>query len=168
MKKILLCVVGVVLIAWLWPSSLKPNDLAGGWLADEGAAGNYELWFWEDGNLDVSWSSRGRLPEKPKLKIGWRIGRKGNVILIFTPRHVTLISRLFGIPKEKISNGLKGNQIVFQREKGPIHVKGKKIGEIQTLQRRSLYGLKYRFEDSSPPKLMIGKRVFAQTWSRGD
>ena len=164
MKKILLCVVGVVLVAWLWPSSLRPNDLTGGWEADE-AARNYRLWFHKDGNLEVNWSSTDRFSEKPKLKIGWRIGRKGNIILIFTPGHATLISRLFGIPKEKIRNGLKGNQIVFQREKGPIFVKGEKIGEVQTLNLRPLYGLKYRFEDGNPEKLMIGKRVFVQTWS---
>ena len=169
MRKALICVALFALVAWFWPSSLRPSDLTGVWLADEDTAGRYKLWFWEDGNLEAYWSTTGRLPDNPTFKMGWRIGRKGKLILIFTPRSVRLISRFFDIPAEEIRKGLKGNQIVFQKEKGPIYVKGEKIGEFQTLHVRPLHGLKYRFEGGNsrgPSKLMIGKRVFAQTWGR--
>ena len=171
MRKALICVALIALVAWLWPSSMRQDDLTGVWVADEDRAGEYKLWFFEDGNLEAYRSTTtGRLPDKPTFKMGWRIGRKGTLILIFTPRYVNIISRFFGIPAEDIRNGLKGNQIVFERVKDPIYVKGERIGKIQTLQVRPLYGLKFRFEDNDsrgPEKLMIGKRVFAQTWGTG-
>ena len=163
-RKALVCGAAIALIAWLWPS-LKPSDLTGTWLADEDRPGQYKLRFWGDGNLEV-YRYTGSPPDIPTAKIGWRIGKSGTLILIFTPRYVPFVSRFFGIPAEEIRKGLTGNQIGFQKDKDPIHVKGKKINGIQILHRVPLDGLKFRLEeDNRPKKLMIGKRVFSQTWA---
>ena len=135
------------------------------WAADESTNISYTLTFWSNGNLDIYQSTTHQLPNKPTFKLGWRLTPGGSLVLIFTPEYTHRVSRFFGIPSKEIRKGLQGNQLFLQRERSSIYIKAKKIGEIQLFDVRPLTGLQFRFEDDRPSRLMIGKRIFSQTWS---
>ena len=165
--KILIIFVVFGSTGWFWSHTLRVKDIRGVWVDDEITNISYKLMFTSDGNLAVYQSATHEFPSRPTFKLGWRITRGGSLVLIFTPEYIGRVSRFFGIPSKEIRKGLQGNQLFFLRDRGSIHIKAKKIGEIQLLDVRPLDGLKFRFVDDRPSQLMIGKRIFAQTWSGG-
>lgn len=167
MKKILIIFVVIASTGWFWSHTLRVKDIRGVWVADESTNVSYKLKFTSDGNLAVYRSATYHFPNRPSFKLGWRITRGGSLVLIFTPHYIGRVSRFFGIQAKDVRKGLQGNQLFLEHDRGTIHIKAKKIGEIQFLKVRPLDGLKFRFEGDNPSRLMIGKRVFAQTWSGG-
>ena len=171
MKKLLIILVVILSTGWFWYHTLSVKDLRGVWVAETGTEVNYQLTFWSNGDLEVKvYRPTGyQFPNNPTFKLGWRVTRGGSLVLIFSPEYTLRVSRFFGISFKEIQKGLQGNQVFFARERNAIYTKGRKIGEVQLLNIQPLIGLKYRFEnDHSYPhgtRLMIGKRVFSQTWS---